>query len=256
MQMSDHCQILTADWPVANCIQAGTTLRGLQAAPQHGLAGANMALHVPDQHERVLARRQQLQQTMGWTQNVVWLRQEHTSRVLNLDRPYSTDAAYDAAFSHRAGPICCVMTADCLPILLCHPDGGAIAAIHAGWRGLAAGIIQRTVTQLEAPNWQLHAWLGPAISQTAYQVDEQFYKHFIKLNSSFQTAFIPSQRPKHFQADLYQLARINLMELGIDTTHIHGGKWCTFKQDKSFFSFRRDGNKSGRMASFISLLNP
>ena len=141
------------------------------------------------------------------------------------------------------------MTADCLPVLLCDTQGSIIGAVHAGWKGLAAGIIEATVQAMEVAPQNLMAWLGPAISQQAFEVGEDVKTAFVKIQPQSATAFIPGMDGKWF-ADLYALARMRLDALGIIS--VFGGGYCTFRESERFFSYRRD-RMTGRMGTFIWL---
>jgi hypothetical protein len=144
--------------------------------------------------------------------------------------------------------VCAVLTADCLPILLCSNDGTEVAAIHAGWRGLLNGVIASGVRYFKCRPGKLLAWLGPAISQQAFEVGEEVREAFIQRDSRTAAAFYPSKNSNRFMADLYQLAKFQLNQLGVDK--IYGGDFCTYSDRKRFYSYRRDG-QTGRMGSLI-----
>ncbi len=154
----------------------------------------------------------------------------------------------DASYSRDKGIVCAVMTADCLPLLICDQDGREIAAIHAGWRGLLDGVIETTVGQLKSKPEQLMVWLGAAIGPEWFEVGAELRQQFIAEDSRADIAFRPSSREDHWFADIYQLARIRLKRLGISA--IYGGGLCTYSDSKRFFSYRRDG-VTGRMAALI-----
>ena len=207
---------ITADWPAPPGIIAGTTLRGsafkLPAEPRplnqvHGAAVAN------------------------------W-------REISPGAP-APDA--DAIVSDQPGSLCVVRTADCLPVLLCSSDGSEIAAVHAGWRGLAAGVIEAAIDALQAPPEDLLAWLGPAISQAAFEVGGEVREAFVAVSPDAAAAFAPNARGR-WQADLYLLGRQRLAAAGVD--RVHGGGLCTHADPENFYSYRRDGS-TGRMLSFI-----
>jgi polyphenol oxidase len=148
------------------------------------------------------------------------------------------------------GTVCAVLTADCLPVLLCDRAGTRVGAAHAGWRGLADGVIEATVAALNLPASGLMAWLGPAIGPRAFEVGDEVRNTFISRNPAAAAAFEPNGERWH--ADLYRLAHQRLAALGI--TEIHGGEWCTFEDSARFYSYRRDG-ATGRMATLIWLEN-
>lgn len=207
---------LRADWPAPSNVIAGTTLRD---------------------REFILPTEPQ------------WLQQVHGTRVVRVGSSEFTDGApeADAAIANRAGDICVVRTADCLPVLLCSSDGSEIAAIHAGWRGLAGGIIETTIATMSSRADDLYAWFGPAISQDAFEVGTEVRDAFVDNYSDAASCFVANQRGR-WQADLYGLARQQLRNAGVSV--LCGGGWCTFGDDSRFFSYRRDGD-TGRMVSFV-----
>jgi YfiH family protein len=156
----------------------------------------------------------------------------------------------DACIARAPGLVCAVLTADCLPVLLCSRAGDRVAAAHAGWRGLAGGVLESTVSSLGLPGAELLAWLGPAIGPDAFEVGDEVRIAFTSRDAAAAQAFRPSHRPGHWWADLYLLARQDLARLGI--TAVYGGGMCTYSDEARFFSFRRDG-RTGRMASLIWL---
>ena len=161
----------------------------------------------------------------------------------------STPVAADAAFTREPGRPCVVMTADCLPVLLCDRAGTVVAAAHAGWRGLAGGVIAATVARMATPPGELLAWLGPAIGPEAFEVGDEVRAAFLARDAGHIDSFRPSPTGR-WLADLYELARRQLTGLGISA--IYGGEFCTFSEPERFFSYRRE-NCTGRMASLIWL---
>jgi YfiH family protein len=153
----------------------------------------------------------------------------------------------DASYTDVSGVICAVLTADCLPVLLCDRAGSRVAAVHAGWRGLAAGIIEHTVMTLQLPAEQLLAWLGPAIGPRAYEVGDEVREAFVQRDANAEAAFRPG-RPGHWWMDIYLLARQRLVHMGV--REVYGGDHCTYQDKEHFYSYRRDG-VTGRMASVI-----
>jgi YfiH family protein len=210
----------------------------------------NPADHVGDAATAVGANRQRLARVLDLPAAPVWLRQVHGITVIDAaDAPAAPQA--DAAFSCRPGVVCAVLTADCLPLLLCNRAGTVVAAAHAGWRGLAAGVVEQSVAALDVAPGQLLAWLGPAIGPAAYTVGEEVREAFIRHDPRAAAAFAPAPGGG-WLADLYRLARQRLAACGIDA--VFGGGRCTFTEAQDFFSYRRDG-VTGRMATLIWLEN-
>ena len=239
---------LAADWPAPAGIYAGTSWRrgGVSHEPY---ASLNLALHVGDDADAVQENRHRL----GLPTEPVWLNQVHGQTAVDAGRigvqgPAKGGEA-DAAYTDQPGVICAVLTADCLPVLLCDRHGTRVAAVHAGWRGLAAGIVERTLDALRLPGEQLLAWLGPAIGPAAYEVGDEVRDAFVVQNAAAAGAFQPG-RPGHWWMDLYQLARQRLRAQGVSS--ISGGNHCTWHEADNFYSYRRDGI-TGRMASVIWL---
>ena len=237
---------LAADWPAPAGISAGTSWRygGVSQPPYDSL---NLALHVGDAADAVHTNRHRL----GLPTEPVWLNQVHGQTVIDAGRvanqKLATGIEADAAYTDQPGIICAVLTADCLPVLLCDRQGTRVAAVHAGWRGLAAGIVERTLDTLQLPGDQLLAWLGPAIGPAAYEVGEEVRTAFVQHNVEAAEAFRPG-RPGHWWMDIYQLARQRLFARGVNS--ISGGNHCTWHEAENFYSYRRDG-VTGRMASVI-----
>jgi len=237
---------LPANWPAPANVHAGTSRR--QGGISQGVyASLNLAMHVGDDPPAVIENRCRL----GLPTEPIWLNQVHGLSVVNAGRALAErseqDIEADAAYADVGGVICAVLTADCLPLLLCDRAGRRVAAVHAGWRGLAAGIIDRAVTSLQLPGEQLLAWLGPAIGPNAYEVGEEVREAFLRLDADARTAFRLS-RPGHWWMDIYQLARQQLVQRGVD--EVYGGDHCTWQEADRFYSYRRDG-MTGRMASVI-----
>lgn len=235
---------LPADWPAPLGVHAAISRRsgGVSPAPW---ASLNLALHVEDDPRRVAENRRRL----GLPAEPVWLEQVHGTSVVaaHAVAPGATPRA-DAAWTDRPGVICAVLTADCLPVLFCHRAGSRVAAAHAGWRGLAAGVLEATVAALAVPASELLAWLGPAIGPDAYEVDATVRDAFLATDPGAASAFTAT-RPGHWRLDLPALARRRLEALGVP---VFGGEHCTFTETDRFFSYRRDG-RTGRMASVIWL---
>jgi YfiH family protein len=234
-------------WPAPARARAVSTTRpgGVSRPPYDVL---NLADHVGDDPGAVAANREFLAKALGLPATPAWLQQVHGTRVVDASEVTAPVAA-DAAFAREPNVVCAVLTADCLPVLLCDRGGRAVAAAHAGWRGLAAGVIERTVDALPVPGGELLAWLGPAIGAAAYVVGGEVRESFLAHDPAAAAAFRPAAGGG-WHADLYQLARQRLQRHGV--TDVYGGEFCTFQEPARFYSFRRDG-VTGRMASLIWL---
>ena len=243
--MRDERWILP-DWPAPPRVRAYTTTRkgGVSQGPYTSM---NPADHVGDDPVAVAQNRQRLRQLLQLPGEPLWLQQVHGTASVNAAESTALPAA-DASWCQQAGVVCAVLTADCLPLLLCDRHGRSIAAVHAGWRGLAAGVIEQTVAAMGTPADGLLAWMGPAISQAAYTVGDEVRAEFIKQQTGAAAAFQPGAG--RWQADLYELARQRLATCGVAA--VYGGEHCSALQPDEFFSFRRDG-ATGRMASLIWL---
>jgi YfiH family protein len=245
---------IVPDWPAPPGVCALQTTRqgGASLGP---FAGFNLGLHAGDDERAVRQNRALLRQALP--AEALWLTQTHGNAVLDLDAPGlpPTEALRqaDAAFTRRPGVVCAVMTADCLPVLLCDKQGSLAAAVHAGWRSLASGVLENTAAAIAAAGVapsSLIAWLGPAISPAAFEVGSEVRECFLAADPGAGGAFIPGTQPGKWLADLFCLARRRLQRLGIGS--IHGGGLCTALDPARFFSYRRDG-KTGRMASLVWL---
>ncbi len=209
----------------------------------------NLAAHVGDMPEAVAANRLQLQVELGLKQVIPWLNQVHGTAVHVHQCGEQTSVAADACISRTPGLACAVLTADCLPILLCAKDGSAVAAVHAGWRGLLAGVIEACVEQF-APANETVAYLGPAIGAAAFEVGPELREAFLAHDPSSAVAFKPGAADRFF-ANLALLARQRLQNLGIDSITESGR--CSYTEDETFYSHRRAGPSTGRFASLIWL---
>ncbi len=235
------------DWPAPLSVRACSTTRcqGISLPPYDSL---NLSDNVGDEPVRVAENRRLLVQSARLPEMPVWLRQVHGTDVLRLTDIQQSDIQADAVYSHFPGKVCAVMTADCLPVLFCSVYGDEVAAAHAGWRGLSAGILEQVIAQFSAPPSAILAWLGPAISVQCFQVGEEVKRIFTDRNSIYSSAFIPAG--SNYFADIYLLARLRLKMAGISS--IYGGHYCTVTDSQRFFSYRREG-VTGRMASLIWL---
>ena len=216
---------------------------------QGSYASLNLGDHVRDDPAAVRENRQRLLDHCGVPKMPRWLRQVHGSAVMALGK-IAQAAEADAAWTDATARVCVILTADCLPVLLCDREGSVVAAAHAGWRGLVNGVIASCVQVLPVAPGKLMAWLGPAISQTAFEVGNEVKQAFVSRNPEAAACFRAGDQPHKHYADLYALARLQLHALGVE--EIHGGGECTYTDRERFFSYRRDG-ECGRMASLIWL---
>lgn len=180
--------------------------------------------------------------------DAAWLRQVHGTAVLDLDSSV-LDATADAAVTHSGNRVCVVQVADCMPVLLADRSGTVVGAAHAGWRGLAAGVLEATVAAMRVPGEEIVAWLGPAIGPRVYEVGDEVRAAFLARDEAASAAFSPA-RPGHWLLDLYQVARQRLHAKGV--RGIYGGDFCTYSDPDRFYSYRRDG-PTGRMAALVWL---
>lgn len=257
--------LLVPDWSAPEHIHAGTTLRHVSDEMESPF-DFNLATHVGDDPVSVKRNRRTLKSALALPAEPRWLLQTHSTTITEATSPNSNDAAIeaDASFSMTSNVVCAVLTADCMPILVTDVDGRGIAAIHAGWRGLANGIISSCLeifcAKLKIRSFDCLVWLGPAISQSHFEVGREVYDAFTEKFSETKDAFVEKKKQK-YSCDLYHLARLELQRLGV--SQISGGDQCTYTQDTEFYSHRRHthlqqdrSNKNvlsdcGRMASLI-----
>jgi len=240
-------QGICPDWPAPGHVHAWSTFRtgGYSQAPYDQL---NLAEHVGDDKNAVIQNRQLLKQSLTLPSEPCWLEQVHGIDVIEASSVAQSNVA-DGSFTSIPGCVCVVMTADCLPVLLCDKQGTVIAAVHAGWRGLLQGVIPAAVEKLQIQNDQILAWLGPAIGPQSFEVGREVKEAFMDADSNNGEAFLPTTAG-HFVANLYQLAELQLQRLGVK--EVYGKKGCTYQDKAHYFSYRRDG-MTGRMASLIWL---
>jgi polyphenol oxidase len=230
------------DWPAPAGVRAWVTERG----PGAGRYGTwNFATHVGDSPDVVATNRARLRAALELPGEPAWLTQVHGARVLDLDTESAAPA--DGAVTGRSGVVCVVLTADCLPVLLADTAGRRVGVAHAGWRGLASGVLPAAVRALRTPPGEVLAWLGPAIGPTAYEVGADVRDAFLAAAPASEQHFVANSRGR-WQADLYGLARDSLRSAGVRA--VHGGALCTFRDFDRFFSHRREG-PCGRMATLI-----
>ncbi|MBV7434321.1 peptidoglycan editing factor PgeF [Cardiobacteriaceae bacterium TAE3-ERU3] len=232
-----------ANWPLS--LLSGTT----RTDHPHADNGFNLARHISCDRMVVEANRQAWLAILD-IENVtpMWLTQTHSATVVDQET-YQPGIEADAVISRDPAFMPVVLTADCVPILLTNAEGSEVAAIHAGWQGLYQGIIGATIEQMHSSAETLYAWIGPCIRQASYEVDDAFRDRFIALDSKY-SAFFSAGKVGHWQADIAAIAGAQLSASGIDSARIFDAGICTFA-DAGYFSHRRDGALSGRIASFI-----
>lgn len=244
--------VLVPDWELPPGVRAAVSTRWLPGVSASPFDAGNLGARCGDELARVAANRAVLRRELDLPSEPVWLRQVHGVDVFDAAAPGATgcdpkaDPVADAAYSRGYGIVCAVQTADCLPLLICNGDGTEIAAVHAGWRGLAAGVIEATLDRFAAPRDQLRVWLGPAIAAASYEVGEEVRAAFVCVHPPAAAAF-SATRPGHWLCDLYALARQRLQAAGVCS--ISGGGFDTFT-DERFYSHRR-ARPTGRFVSLI-----
>lgn len=239
--------LIVPDWPVPARVKSLMTTRegGVSQAPWTSL---NLGDHVGDDPVHVAANRAQLGRYVP--AEPAWLKQVHSARVVEPGRDAHREA--DASFTRESGQVCAVLTADCLPVLFCDRAGSVVAAAHAGWRGLAGGVLEATVAAMQVPPDEILVWMGAAIGPQAFEVGDDVREAFIARHPEAAAAFLPHAAglPGKWLADIYRLARICLQHAGVEA--VYGGGRCTFNEVDHFYSYRRDG-VTGRMASLVWL---
>lgn len=243
--MSQHAlqTWLQPDWPAPANVRACVTTR-LGNASHAPYQGFNLADHVGDDPLQVASNRRYLGEQLGC--RPAWLQQVHGTAVVRADANDEPQA--DGQWTDQPGLAAAVLTADCLPALFCNRAGTRVAAAHAGWRGLVAGVLEETVAALGEPG-QLLVWLGPAIGPSAFEVGPEVREAFLACQAEAEAAFVPSANAGRWLADLYSLARLRLQAAGVSA--IHGGGFCTVS-DERFYSYRKSG-VTGRFASLVWL---
>jgi YfiH family protein len=244
---------LDADWPAPPGVRVITTLRG-GGCSAGAYASLNLGDHVGDVAAHVAENRRRLGIAAQLPGEPRWLKQVHGDQVADLDVLASLAEAgaggvpiADGAFTHQPGRICAILSADCLPVVLASESGDVVGVAHAGWRGLAGGVIEATVRAMRAAPATLVAWLGPAIGPEHYEVGGEVRAAFMAHDLGAAAAFMPSAHGR-YMADLYCLARRRLRGLGV--VRIFGGGECTHARPDRYFSHRRDG-ATGRQATLI-----
>ncbi len=240
--------LIPVDWPAPKPVQAATTSRigGVSPPPFDSF---NLADHVGDHPAAVLANRELLLEELALPAEPMWLKQVHGATVVTLDERPAEPPEADASVTNRPGRVCAVLTADCLPVLLCDRAGSRVAAAHAGWRGLAAGVLEATVARMAVAADEIIAWLGPAIGPQVFEVGGEVRAAFVDADAGSAAAFT-AHGGDRWLADIYRLARQRLARAGV--TAVYGGGRCTHSEAGMFYSWRRDG-VTGRMASLVWL---
>ncbi len=239
-----HKNWIDAEWAAPAHVHAGTTTRSGGASPGP-FNGFNLAAHVGDEAEAVAENRLQLRKQLNLPGEPLWLKQQHGNRVIKAETEQPGPA--DGTYTGMGGVVCAVLTADCIPLLLCNRDGTEIAALHIGWRGLCKRIIQRGLSMFNAAPHELSAWVGPHISQENYEVGADVVSACSSIWAETRLAITPG-RAGHWHLDLGQLVKTELRQLGV--ADISGCGRCTYANKEMFYSYRRDG-VTGRMASLI-----
>jgi len=236
------------DWPAPARVRAFVTTRagGVSAG---GCASLNLGMRCGDDARSVAENRSRLASRLPCAP--VWLRQVHGVAVADADAAHAKDEEpeADAAVARRANTVCAVLVADCMPVLFTDEAASVVAVAHAGWRGLAAGVLEATLDAMRVRPESVLAWLGPAIGPRAYEVGDEVRAAFLARDQAAEQAFTPT-RPGHWRLDLYRVARQRLAARGV--TRVTGGGFCTYSDRARFFSHRRD-NRSGRMAALAWL---
>lgn len=240
---------IVPNWPAPKLVKAYTTTRkhGYSNPP---FASFNLAYHVGDDPAKVTANRSRLAEDLNLPHEPIWIDQVHGINAVRADQIQSVVQA-DASYTQKAGTVCAILTADCLPLLLCDRNATKVAVIHAGWKGLAAGIIEAILQGLPWTPKETLAWLGPAIGPTIFEVGAEVREQFLQSDPATDAAFIGlmDNREDKYLANIYSIAKQKLAKFGI--TEVYGGNYCTYTDSELFFSYRRDKGKTGRMATLI-----
>jgi YfiH family protein len=240
---------IVPDWPALPNVRAIVSTRFGPGVSKPPFDAFNLGARCGDDPEAVAENRARLIDALSLSAPPCWLRQVHGTNVARFEAAVDEESEADAAVTRTPGVALVILTADCLPVLFCAEDGSEIAAAHAGWRGSSAGVLENTLAEMRSPREKFLAWLGPAIGPKSYEVGEEVRDAFLANDSQAADAFTPT-RPGHWHCDLYALARQRLRAAGV--TRIFGGGFDTFA-DPSFYSYRRDGARSGRFATLVWL---
>ncbi|MET4728954.1 YfiH family protein [Lysobacter enzymogenes] len=244
---------IEADWPAPPGVRGFTSVRrglGVSQAPFDALNLGTLYGEQRDEPAAVLRNRELLAQAAGLPSAPRWLHQVHGAGVVRFDdSDDGGEPEADAAVTATPGTVLAILTADCLPVLLAATDGSEVGAAHAGWRGLADGVLEATVAAMRSEPARLRAWLGPAAGPQRYEIGADVRDAFLAVDAAADAAFVAT-RPGHWLVDLYELARQRLARAGVRADHIHGGGLCTISEPDRFYSHRRD-RRTGRMATLI-----
>ncbi|PSJ16566.1 peptidoglycan editing factor PgeF [Nitrosomonas supralitoralis] len=238
------------DWPAPSNVKSLFTTR--TGGVSHGANGVynslNLGMHVKDNLVDVTHNRALLRHHLPAVPR--WLKQVHGTVPISIDHLTETTPEGDAVYSRKRNTVCAVMVADCLPVLLCNTAGTAVGIVHAGWRGLSGGIIEKSIEAMQMDHGELMAWLGPAIGPNHFEVGTDVYEAFVQHDAQAKQAFVTrnGQQGKKWLTDIFLLARQRLVNSGI--VRIYGGGVCTYSDPLRFYSYRRDG-ETGRMAALI-----
>jgi len=246
-EMNSSQHVLPADWPAPENIRACTTLR-TGGVSFNTFESWNLADHVADDADSVFKNRTILVDRLNIPTSPIWLQQVHGVNIFQVEPGVTKDLpTADGSYTDQKDLVCCVLTADCLPVLITNIQGSEVAAIHAGWRGLAKGVVEVALKQFNSKREDLLVWLGPAIGPEVFEVGEEVRSAFLCHDPDAHKAFMRSKNDT-LLANIYQLARQRLQIAGV--TRVFGGDYCTFTEDDKFFSYRRHAI-TGRMASLI-----
>lgn len=241
--------LLPADWPAPPGVVAFTTLRHGAGVSPPPFDAFNLGARCGDDPDAVAANRDLLATLAGLPAEPHWLRQVHGTGVVRVANAPTGEPEADAAVTDAPGTVLAILTADCLPVVFAADDGSEVAAAHAGWRGLAAGVLEATVAAMRTPPARLLAWLGPAAGPQAYEIGGEVREGFLAHGPEAGSAFVAT-RPGHWRIDLYALARMRLQRAGMAAGAVHGGGLCTIGDPSRFYSHRRDA-RTGRMATLV-----
>lgn len=247
--MIERDDFLVPDWPSPVSARALVTTRygGISKPPYDEL---NLALHVGDNPAAVVANRALLRRHVP--AEPFWLEQVHGIEVATAKKNGNAPVCADASVAREAGAVCAIMTADCLPVMFCDEQGTVVAASHAGWRGLAAGVLEATLAAMAVTPGRVMAWLGPAIGPDVFEVGDEVRAAFLADDPEARGAFVPRGAEGKWLADIFALARRRLARAGVDKSQIYGGGVCTASENERFYSYRRKA-VTGRFASLIWL---
>lgn len=250
-----EAQIITPVWPVSKQVKALSTTRkgGISHSPYGEL---NLATHVNDNQKDVKENRSILKKSCGLPNEPGWLEQSHSDKVVRLTpQNFKQSFAADASYTTDKNIICCVMTADCVPVLFCNKQATWVAAAHAGWKGIANGILKKVVQiyteEIMGDLADIQVWIGPAISGKVYQVGQEVKETFIKQDSVLVKAFTETELVNHYLLNSSYAVQLQLIESGVSVEQISTEDFCTYRDSERFYSYRRDGVSTGRMASMV-----